>query len=99
MVIAATAAEAWKAFHSQDGGAGDRNPVGRLIFGSRIDVRKDVRPTRSAAAGVVPIELRGENTLVVHAAEIWNSTPALRVARTLGEAKRVAKSLARVAPL
>jgi hypothetical protein len=70
-----------------------------FVFGSRIDVRKDVRPTRSAAAGVVPIELRGENTLVVHAAEIWNSTPALRVARTMGEAKRVAKSLARVAPL
>ncbi len=39
MAVEATAMEAWKAFVSSDGGAGERNPVGVLIFGKRLGVR------------------------------------------------------------
>jgi hypothetical protein len=91
--------EAWKAFVSVDGGAGERNPVGVLVFGRRLDVPKDARPRRSTAAGIVPIELRGQETFVVRAAEVWNKSPALRAAKSIGEARRVARSLARAAPL
>jgi hypothetical protein len=99
MAVEATAMEAWKAFVSVDGGAGERNPVGVLVFGRRLDVPKDARPTRSTAAGIVRIELRGQETFVVRAAEVWNESPALRAAKSIGEARRVARSLARAAPL
>jgi hypothetical protein len=100
LVVSSTATEAWKAFSSRDGGAGERNPVGVLIFGPRLgDVLTNARPTRSVVAGHVPIALRGQDTFVTHAAEIWNFSAELRVARTLSEAKRAAKSLAKMAPL
>jgi hypothetical protein len=99
MAVEATALEAWKAFASDDGGAGERNPVGQLIFGPRFDVPVNARPTRSVAAGILPIDLRGQDTFVTRAAELWNSAPLLRGAKTLGEAKRAAKSLAKSAPL
>jgi hypothetical protein len=99
MAVEATAMEAWKAYVSADGGAGERNPAGQLIFGPRSAVLGNARPTRSVTAGILPIDLRGMDTFVVHAADIWNRAPLLREAKTLGEAKRVAKQLARAAPL
>jgi hypothetical protein len=100
MAVEATAMEAWKAFVSSDGGAGERNPVGVLIFGKRLGVPKNVvRPTRSVNAGIVPVELRGQETFVVRAAEVWNSSPSLRAAKSIGEARRVSRSLARAAPI
>lgn len=98
LVVTATATEAWKAFSSRDGGAGERNPVGVLIFGPR-DVAPNARTTRSVVAGQVPIALRGQETFITHAAEIWNHSAELRVAKTIGEAKRAAKLLAKSAPL
>ncbi len=50
-------------------------------------------------AGQGPIALRGQETFITHAAEIWNHSAELRVAKTIGEAKRAAKSLAKSAPL
>jgi hypothetical protein len=99
MVVEATATEAWKAYVSKDGGTGERNPVGQLIFGPRCGVPENVRPTRSVAAGILPIDLRGQDTFVTHASELWNQAPLLRVAKTLSEAKRAAKLLAKAAPL
>jgi hypothetical protein len=99
MAVEATAMEAWKAYVSEDGGAGERNPVGQLMFGPRCNVAKDARPTRSATAGIVPVDLRGQDTFVTHAAVIWNSSARLRSAKTIGEARCVAKLLARSAPL
>jgi hypothetical protein len=101
MAVESTAMEAWKAYVSKDGGAGERNPVGVLVFGPRCgpDVSTNARPTRSAAAGIIPIEVRGHDTFVVRAAEMWNSSTALRSASTIGEARKAARSLARAAPL
>jgi hypothetical protein len=99
MVVKATATEAWKAYVSKDGGAGERNPVGQLIFGPRFGIPENVRPTRSVAAGILPIDLRGQDTFVAHAAELWNQAPLLRVAQTLGKAKQAAKLLAKAACL
>jgi hypothetical protein len=99
MVVEATATEALKAYVSKDGGAGERNPVGQLIFWPRFGVLENVRPTRSVAVGILPINLCGQDTFVTHAAELWNRAPLLRVAETLGEAKRAAKLLAKAAPL
>jgi hypothetical protein len=90
MAVEATAMEAWKAFVSVDGGTGERNPVGVLVFGRRLDVPTDARPTRSTAAGIVPIELQGQETFEVRAAEVWNESPALRAAKLIGEVRRVA---------
>jgi hypothetical protein len=101
MAVEATAMEAWKAFVSVDGGAGERNPVGVLVFGPRLGVLEDVpiRPTRSTKAGIVPIDLRGHETFVARAAEVWNESPELRAAKSIGEARRAARSLAKAAPL
>jgi hypothetical protein len=57
MVVQGTATEAWKDYVSKDGGAGERNPVGQLNFGPRFGVPENVRPTRSVAAGILPIDL------------------------------------------
>lgn len=103
LVISAVAMESWKAFHSSDGGNGERNPVGQSIFPAAplVDKTKSnsVRSTRSKAAGIVPVPLRGANSFVVHAASLWNESPALRAAPTKRAAKAVARSLAKSAPI
>jgi hypothetical protein len=63
LVVRAVATETWKAHRSRNGVNGERNPLGKLMFGPVSDVSADVRPTRSAASGIVPIALRGEITL------------------------------------
>jgi hypothetical protein len=99
LAIVATATETWRAYHSEDGGQGQRNPLGQLMFGGRYDVPTNGRTSRSLTSGRVPILLRGQNTFVVHGAEIWNASPELRAAKTIAEAKRVAKEIARKAPI
>jgi hypothetical protein len=34
--VKATATVAWRAYHSDDGGDGQRNPLGLLLFGPRL---------------------------------------------------------------
>jgi hypothetical protein len=96
MATAATALETWKAYHSSDGPNGGRNPIGSHVFDS--DGNKN-RNTRAASIGLVQIHLRGHTTMVFNAATTWNRCPELRAARTLREARGVAKRLAAEAPL
>ena len=100
MIIRALALEAWKAFHSDDGGNGDRNLVGKLVFPKpqKTSVEDSARMTRAERAGEVKITLRGENTFVVHAATIWNKSLELRSALTKGAAKTIARKIANTAP-
>jgi hypothetical protein len=100
LVVVATATETWRAFHSTDGGQGRRNPLGQLMFGGGgVAENVGARTSRSATAGRVHIPLRGQNTFVAHGAAVWNSSPELRAATTIAEAKRVAKSMGRKAPI
>jgi hypothetical protein len=98
LAVVATATETWRAFHSTDGGQGLRNPLGQLMFGDG-NVNVNARSSRSATEGRVNIPLRGLNTFVAHGAAVWNSSPELRAATTIGEAKRVARSMGKSAPI
>jgi hypothetical protein len=95
MATAATALETWKAYHSTDGPNGSRNPIGSHVFDDNIGTRS----TRAASNGLVQIPLRGYKTMVVNAANMWNGCPELRAAKTLGEARGVAKRLAAGVPI
>jgi hypothetical protein len=94
MVVKATALEAWSVFVSKDGGDGSRNSIGWMMFDN-----PSLRPSRSAAAGEVVVPSRGVETFVTRAAVLWNSCPELWAAQSKGEAKRVADTLAKNAPL
>jgi hypothetical protein len=51
MVVKAVAAKTWSCFHSDDGGNGARNHIGRLLFSDR---RTDLaKTTRSSKTGLV----------------------------------------------
>jgi hypothetical protein len=43
-------------------------------------------------AGKVPIALRDADTLVIHAARVWNECPDLRVAESKADTRRAARS-------
>jgi hypothetical protein len=95
MVVKAVAMEAWSAYNSCDGVNGARNPLGSLIF----DGTGGSRNSRAAMAGKIQIPLRGCNTFAVHAAQLWNASPALRTSETKAAAKMAAAEMARSAPL
>jgi hypothetical protein len=96
LVATATAMEAWKSFHSTDGGSGRRNPVGELLFSRTISSSSLLR---AATAREIHVPLQGHTTLVGQATVIWNRVPELRLASTLAEAKRTAKLFARGLPI
>jgi hypothetical protein len=96
LVATATAMEAWKSFHSTNGGSGRCNPVGELRFSRTIT---SSRSPRAATAGEIHVPLRGHTTLVRQSAVIWNRVPELRLASTLAEAKRAVKSFASGLPI
>jgi hypothetical protein len=101
LAVRAVAMESWKANHSSDGKNGERNPIGKFIFPdtpttSSID---SSRTTRSKTAGIIHNPLREANTFAVHAANVWNSSLALREAPTRHAASAVAKLLAKSAPI
>jgi hypothetical protein len=107
LAVEATAVEAWKALSSNDGGNGNRNPVGMYMLGGLAasgnvgnnNINAPNRTSRSNTAGEIRVQLRGHSTFVNHAARMWNACPALRVSTTLLEAKRAAKALALSAPI
>jgi hypothetical protein len=112
LAVEATAVEAWKALSSNDGGNGNRNPVGMYMLGglaasgnganavgNNNNINAPNRTSRSNTAGEIRVQLRGHSTFVNHAARMWNASPALRVSTTLLEAKRAAKALALSAPI
>ena len=98
--VRAVAMEAWKAFKSTDGPNCTRNPLGELLFPSRIITSDFSRSSRAASAGIIALPLRARaNTFLWNAATIWNSSKSLREASTRAEALRVAQSLAKKAPV
>jgi hypothetical protein len=97
MVVKAVAAETWSCFHSDDGGNGARNHIGRLLF---LDRRTDLaKTTRSAKTGLVEVPLRGGDTFVTHAAHVWYGLAPLRQANTKVKAKKAASDFASQTPL
>jgi hypothetical protein len=95
LVVKALASEAWGAYHSCDGPAGSRNPLGLAAFGdngSDLDLKS--RRTRSDTAGQIPVPLRGEIVAINHMANMWNASAALREATTHSGAMNVARILA-----
>jgi hypothetical protein len=57
MVVKAIVAETWSSFHSDDGGKGARNHIGRIVFSDRRTYL--AKTTRSAKTGLVEVPLRG----------------------------------------
>eukprot|EP00095_Tigriopus_kingsejongensis_P005594 snap_masked-scaffold12_size759060-processed-gene-6.3 protein:Tk05594 transcript:snap_masked-scaffold12_size759060-processed-gene-6.3-mRNA-1 annotation:"rna-directed dna polymerase from mobile element jockey-like" len=100
IAIKSVAIEAWKAFQSTDGGSGERNPIGKVVFPFSRDVGwPEHATTRSKAAGLVPPPLRmTANTFAIHASKMWNDHPTLRTATTRRAALTIAKSIAMPAP-
>jgi hypothetical protein len=97
MVVKAIAAETWSSFHSDDGGEGARNHIGRILFSDR---RTDLaKTTRSAKTGLVEVPFRGGDTYVTHAAHVWNGSASLRLATTKAKAKKAASNFASQSPL
>jgi hypothetical protein len=97
MVVKAVAAKTWGCFHSDDGGNGAQNHVGRVIFSDRRTCL--AKTTRSAKTGLVKVPLRGGDTFVTHAAHVWNRSAPLRQATTKARAKKAASDFASLTPL
>jgi hypothetical protein len=91
--IKSTALSCWSAFHSCDGGSGERNALGKAIFGRRLNNTNCNTRTRSNTSGEVTIPLRGEDTFVSFAARLWNRSPALREAASKGMVLAAANEL------
>ena len=92
--------------HLDDGGRGNRNSLGCLIFGDRDSRNREngstpsTSRTRAATAGkILPPLPRAADSLVHTAYKIWNLNPALREAKTVHAAKEAAKSIASSVPL
>jgi hypothetical protein len=94
MATIAVAMVAWKAFHSTGGGNGRRNEIGELIFDSVAQ-----RTSRATSSGLVQVPLRGHDTLVTKAANIWNASKELREAKTECYARKAVATLAALVPL
>eukprot|EP00095_Tigriopus_kingsejongensis_P009030 maker-scaffold458_size165745-snap-gene-0.19 protein:Tk09030 transcript:maker-scaffold458_size165745-snap-gene-0.19-mRNA-1 annotation:"hypothetical protein BRAFLDRAFT_123347" len=88
LIVRAIALEAWQTFHSSDGENGGRNPIGNIIFPSAPDGKESGRATtRSKVAGLIMPPLRQTaNTFPVHASNMWNKFPELRMATIIGAA-------------
>jgi hypothetical protein len=87
----------------EDGFSGERNPLGRMMLGSRLAAAESLtstasRPPRAAAAGEVRIPARGINTFINHGTVIWNKCPEIRSATTKAAACKAAASLAAKSP-
>jgi hypothetical protein len=88
----AMALESWAAYHSNDGHNGERNLLGKTLFGNNNSLTD--RQTRSVTDGKIVVPLRGENTFVSNAASIWNSNIMLRTASSRSEASAVSRTIA-----
>jgi hypothetical protein len=90
------------AFVSKDRYEGDRNPLGRMMFGSRLlkaDSSTASRPSRAAAASEVRVPVRSINTFINHGTVIWNKCPELRSATTKDAACKAAARVAAKSPI
>jgi hypothetical protein len=102
LAVKATAMATWGAFVSEDRYEGDRNPLGRMMFGSRLlkaDSSTASRPSRAAAASEVRVPVRSINTFINHGTVIWNKCPELRSATTKDAACKAAARVAAKSPI
>jgi hypothetical protein len=101
MVVKAMAAEVWNSKHSTDGPNGSHNPTGNILFPavSESESVPSTRPSRAQAAGHIRVLARRHNTFVRHGVEMYNGSFQLRAAMRKGEAKRVAKNIAKSCPI
>jgi hypothetical protein len=97
MVVKDIAAETWSCYHSNDGQDGSRNHVGSILFTDNKTAT--AKTTRSARTGQITVPLRGGDTFVTHAANVWNRSATLRHAPTKAAAKKAASDLANLSPL
>jgi hypothetical protein len=97
MVVKVVSMEAWMCKSSSDGKDGVRNYVGAILFDdNKTDTGK---MTRLAKTGKISVPLRGGDTFVAHAANVWNKSDMLCRAFTKLSAKRAALNLASLSPL
>jgi hypothetical protein len=91
------------AFVSEDRYGGERNSLGKMMFGSRLtaaDSSTASRPSRAAAAASeVWVPACGLNTFINHSTVIWNKCPELRSATTKATACKAAANLATESPI
>jgi hypothetical protein len=97
MMVKAIAAETWSCYHSDDGKDGARNHVWLILF---TDNKTDTaKTTRSARTSQITVPLRGGDTFVTHADNVWNRSSKLRGAPTKVATKKAASDLAGLSPL
>jgi hypothetical protein len=97
MVVKAITAETWSCYHSGDGKDGARNHVGMILF--IVNKTSTAKTTQSARTGPITVPLRGGDTFITHAANVWNWSVKLRAAPTKAAAKKAASDLASLSPL
>jgi hypothetical protein len=88
MVVKAIAAEAWMCYHSNNRQDGARNHVGFILFEDNKTATG--KKTRSARTGQITVPLRGGDTFITHADNVWNRSGTLRNAPTKAAAKKAA---------
>jgi hypothetical protein len=97
MVVKAIAAEAWMCYHSNNRQDGARNHVGFILFEDNKTATG--KKTRSARTGQITVPLRGDDTFITHADNVWNRSGRLCNAPTKAAAKKAASDLANHSPL
>ncbi len=98
LAVEQIAVEAWKGM-SYYGGNGDRIPIGMIMCPPNKGNRP-TRATRATRANLLPPPTKYRtNTFAWHAHKIWNSSPLLRSASKLADARRAAKELAQLVPI
>jgi hypothetical protein len=96
-LVKAIVAKTWGYFHSDDRRDDSLNHVGRLLFSDKRTAT--AKTTRSAKTGQIEVPLRGGDTFITHAAQVWNRSATLRRATTKAKAKKAASDLAGLSPL
>jgi hypothetical protein len=97
MVVKAIEDKTWSCYHSDDRKDCARNHVGSILFTNKKTAT--AKNTRSAKTRQIAVPLRGGNTFVIHAAQVWNRSATLRQAPTKAAAKKAASDLANLSPL
>jgi hypothetical protein len=101
IVTNAVVMEAWKTFHSSNSDGGCSYPISQIIFGQPVATGACPFRSWSATAGQVKVKvpLREVDTMVRHAAKVWNACRDLRLVETWSQAERVAAKFAARCPL